>query len=336
MSSQSRIRAGWRWARKHPWRTLTLASLAAFAVLNVWTFRHAWAMTHFSAGGVSTIRPEEMSVWGRAKVLLTGVNLPRPVNDKTPAGLELPFETHRVTTADGIELEAWHVPHPDPRAMVVMFHGYGTAKAKLLNEANAFHDLGCATLLVDFRGSGGSSGDATTLGVYEAVDVATSFQLAARIAPDCPLVLYGRSMGSVAILRAIAHEAISPDGIIIECPFDRLLRTVAHRFTAMGLPSFPCAQLLVFWGAVQHGMNGFAHNPCDYATRVECPARVLHGALDKRVSVSEVQAVYDALAGRKQLEIFPEVGHESCYRTRPDLWIRHVKEFLDRSAIAKR
>ena len=108
----------------------SLASCVAFAVLNVWTFRHAWAMTHFSSGGASTIRPEEMSVWGRAQVLVTGINLPRPVNEKTPADLKLPFESHRVTTADGTELEAWHVPHADPRAMVVMFHGYGATKAE--------------------------------------------------------------------------------------------------------------------------------------------------------------------------------------------------------------
>ena len=205
----------------------------------------------------------------------------------------------------------------------------GPRRQKLLNEAKAFHELGCAVLLVDFRGSGGSSGDATTLGVYEAADVAATFELASRIAPNSPRVLFGRSMGSVAILRAIAHAEISPDGIIIECPFDRLLGTVAHRFTAMGLPSFPCAQLLVFWGGVQHGMNGFRHNPCEYAARVECPALVMHGEQDKRVSVPEVQAVFDALVGQKHLEIFPEVGHESCYRTRPDLWDRHVTEFLD-------
>jgi len=310
--------------RTHPWRTFSLALFAAFAVLNAWTFRHAWAMTHFSTGGrPSTIRPEEMSVFGRAKVLLTGINLPRPVNEKSPADIELSFETHRVKTADGVELEAWHVPHPDPRAVVVMFHGYGSSKAKLLNEVRAFHDLGCAVVLVDFRGSGGSSGTATTLGVFEAADVASAFRLAASLDSNCPCVLSGRSMGSVAILRAIAREGVVPAGIIIECPFDRLLGTVEHRSTAMGLPSFPCAELLVFWGGVQHGMNGFAHNPVEYAARVDCPALVMHGQQDKRVSVSEVQAVCDALVGQKRLEIFPDVGHESCYRTRPD-WRRRA------------
>jgi hypothetical protein len=137
-------------------------------------------------------------------------------------------------------------------------------------------------------------------------------------------------MGSVAILRAIAKEGVAPAGIVIECPFDRLLGTVEHRFTAMGLPSFPCAELLVFWGGFQLGMNGFAHNPVEYAASVTCPVLLMHGADDKRVSLVEVGAVYAGLAGEKQLEIFPGVGHESCHRTRPDLWARHVEAFLDR------
>jgi len=324
----SRARAVYRWLRSHRKCSAALAVLLGFFLLNVWAFRHAWAMTHFSSGGKSTIRPEEMSMLGRTAVLLAGVNLPRPANDRTPGELNLQFETHRLRTADGIGLEVWHVAHPDPRATVLLFHGYGTSKSKLLNEAGAFHELRCNTLLVDFRGSGGSEGDATTLGMFEANDVAAACELARTLAPREPLVLYGRSMGSVAVLRAIAHHGVRPDGAILECPFDRLLGTVEHRFTAMGLPAFPCAELLVFWGGVQHGMNGFAHNPVEYASRVDCPVLLLHGEKDKRVNVREVEAVCGNLAGEKRLEVFPEVGHEACYRTRPDLWIQHVGAFL--------
>lgn len=271
-----------------------------------------------------------MSKLGRVRVLLTGVNLPRPVNDKTPRDLDLPFETHRVEVPDGANLEAWFVPRTQPRAIVLVFHGYGASKAKLLDEARAVHGLGCAALLVDFRGSGGSTGNATTLGMFESADVTAACELAQSLAPGRPAVLFGRSMGSVAILRAIAHHGITPAAIIIECPFDRLLGTVEHRFTAMGLPSFPCAELLVFWGGVQHGMNGFAHNPVEYAACVDCPALVMHGDQDKRVSLAEVQAVYDTLSGEKRLRIFPGVGHEACFRTQPDMWKREVTEFLDR------
>src|SRR6516225_11104425 len=115
----SRVRAICRWMRAHRKSSAAIAVLLGFVLLNVWAFRHAWAMTHYSSGGKSTIRPEEMSMLGRAAVLLTGVNLPRPANDRTPDDLNLPFETRRLRAADGIELEAWYFPHSDSRATVV-------------------------------------------------------------------------------------------------------------------------------------------------------------------------------------------------------------------------
>jgi hypothetical protein len=308
---------------------VSLAFLALFALLNLWAFRHVWAMTHFSNGGRATIRPEELSPLARAGVLLAGVNVPRPNDDRTPADVGLDFSVLHLTTVDGMDLEAWHVPAREPRAIVALFHGYAGCKARLLGEARAFHDLGSSAVLVDFRGSGGSGGNATTLGVFEANDVVATSRAAQDLAPAIPLVLYGRSMGSVAILRAISHDGLRPAGIILECPFDSLLGTVKSRFSAMGLPSFPSAELMVFWGGVQHGINGFAHNPVEYAAHVTCPTLLLHGESDKRVAVSEAQAVFDALAGEKRLEIYPGVGHEACHRTRPDLWERHVGEVLD-------
>lgn len=312
-----------------------MALLLAFVTLNAWTFRHVWTMTHFSSGGLKTIRPEEMSLLGKSRVLLAGVNVPRPENGRTPSDVGLEFATERVIASDGVDLELWHVPAARPRAVVLLFHGYSTSKASVLGEARAFHDLGCAVVPVDFRGSGGSAGNRTTLGMFEGLDVAAACEFAERRYPDLPKVLFGRSMGSVAILRAVAHENVRPAGVILECPFDRLLTTVEHRFSAMGLPSFPMAEMMVFWGGLQHGMNGFEHNPVEYARLVDCPALQMHGSRDKRVSVAEAQAVFDALAGEKRLEVFPEVGHEACHVTRPELWAGLVEEFLARVTRSK-
>lgn len=317
-----------QWLAARRGRIALALFVAGFGLLNVWTYRHAWALTHFSSGGESTLRPEQLSGWAKTGVLLAGVNLPRPTNDLTPADVGLEFSVHEITSADGTALEAWLVPHDQPRAVVCLFHGYGSSKSRLLNEARAFHEMGCSAVLVDFRGSGGSDGDMTTLGVYEAADVAAVCRFAREAITAAPLVLFGRSMGSVAILRAVAREDVRPSAIVVECPFDRLLGTVRRRFSAMHLPSFPCAELLVFWGGVQHGMNGFAHNPVEYAAAVHCPALVLQGDADRRVAVEEVQRITGALSGQKRLEIFPGVGHESCFRSRPDRWREHVGEFL--------
>jgi hypothetical protein len=41
---------------------------------------------------------------------------------------------------------------------------------------------------------------------------------------------------AAAILRAVSAHELSPDALILECPFDRLLTTVQNRFAAMRLP----------------------------------------------------------------------------------------------------
>jgi uncharacterized protein len=160
--------------------------------------------------------------------------------------------------------------------------------------------------------------------------VVKTVEFARPLASGRPLILYGRSMGSAAILRAVATQGLESDGVIMECPFDRLVTTVGNRFSAMGLPAFPMAQMLVFWGGVQHGMNGFAHNPADYAAGVHYPTLVMHGNLDPRVSVTEVQAVHANLGGEKQLVLFPRAAHESYLAVDPALWKSAVSEFLER------
>jgi uncharacterized protein len=88
-------------------------------------------------------------------------------------------------------------------------------------------------------------------------------------------------MGSAAILKAVADKAVNPDGIIIELPFARLLDALRSRLRAVGLPPFPLAELMVFWGGIQHGFNGFARNPVTYASQVSSPTLILHGKLDR-------------------------------------------------------
>lgn len=97
----------------------------------------------------------------------------------------------------------------------------------------------------------------------------------------------------------------------------------------MGLPSFPGAHLLVFWGGVQLGYFGFEHNPVKYAQQVQCPVLMLHGTEDPRVTTTQAEAVFQSLNGPKQLERFDGVGHESYFQSQPDKWKRIVSDFLD-------
>lgn len=308
-------------------RVLAVAALVVTFV-NAVAYMHAYRMTHFQSAGERTGSVQELSLLDRAAVLLTGVSLPRPVNTRTPGDGGFCFETLTISSTGGVTLEAWHVPAVEPRGVVALFHGYASAKSALLDEAAAFRELGFGALMVDFRGSGGSTGNETTIGFEEAEDVAAAERVARELARGGPVVLFAQSMGAAAVLRAVATGMARPDALVLESPFDRMLTTVGHRFHLMGLPAFPAANLLVFWGGVQHGFDGFGHNPVDYARRVRCPTLLMQGARDPFVTPSEGRAVAEALAGPKRFELFDDAGHEPCLGADAGRWRALVSDLF--------
>jgi uncharacterized protein len=317
--------------RRRPSRvagSLAAAAASGFLLLNAAAFVHARALTRFLPGQRRTEAPQRLSWREKLWVLATGAEVPRPRNTRTPADIGLKFHMRALRGHKGIPLEAWVIPTDSPRGLVVMFHGHADSKDSLLPAARAFHSLGVTPMLVDFYGSGGSGGSDTSVGYYEADDVAAACAYAERIADHKPIVLFGGSMGAAAILRAMDVYHLSPRAIILEAPFDRLSTTVAHRFHAMGFPAFPSAQLLVFWGGVQQGYNGFRFNPVDNAAAVSVPTLLMSGESDPWVTPSETRAILARLSGPKCIEMFPGVGHQCLLRAQPERWRTAVQRFL--------
>jgi alpha-beta hydrolase superfamily lysophospholipase len=296
--------------------------------LNAVAYRQARAFTHFASRGPRT-KLGQLSFAGSVRLLVEGARVPRPENRRTPSGLGLAYERHVFTGGRGIPLEAWLIPHRDAHGTVVLFHGHAASKDSQLEEAEAFHEMGFNALLVDFYGSGGSGGNGTTIGYYEALDVTRAFAYAKDLPSPGPVVLFGGSMGAAAVLKAVADDDLAPAALVLECPFDSLIGTVRHRFTNRAVPSFPLADLLVFWGGVQQGFNAFAFRPVDLAARVRVPTLLMNGDQDEWVSVGEARAIFEAVRAPKTLHYFAGVGHDSCFRNRPDEWREVVGAFLE-------
>jgi alpha-beta hydrolase superfamily lysophospholipase len=300
--------------------------------INAVAFMQTWTMTHYAPAGTRTVRPEDLSLLDKFGVVLTGVSVPRPSNKDAPTDVGLTSVSERITVgdSDGGELGAWYVAREGASGVILMFPGYAESKDGLLHQAAELYRMGWASLLVDFRGAGDSTGDSTTLGAREARDVAAALRYARHEWPGQRYVLYGVSMGAAAILRAYAQEGAHADALILESPFDSLLSTVENRFHAMGLPSFPAAPLMVFWGSVQLGYNGFADNPISYAASVQCPVLFMYGTADPRVTAEQSAAIYAQLnpAGGKTSVAFEWLGHESLLAGDATLWDASVAQFL--------
>ena len=316
----------------HPKRLgigLLFLLIAGGLALNGLAYQQAYAMMHYTAGGTRTHTPESLRFWKKLRVLRGGVTVPRPFDRRPPSVLAPGTQAVTIPVSDPITLSAWSCDQGSDTPLIILFHGYSTDKTSLLLEAKTFLELGTSVLLVDFRGSGGSSESYTTLGVREAEDVVAAVRYANENLPHAQLVLFGRSMGAAAILRAVQEYAIAPDAVILEAVFDTMLHTTRNRFGSMGIPSFPSAELLVFWGGQQWGFNGFAHNPVDYAKSLRCPALFMHGTDDPRATLADGRRVFDAVPGpKKQFKPFAHTGHKSYAARHLTDWRDTVRRFL--------
>ncbi len=297
--------------------------LIGFILLNFISYNHAYHFTHFTDTSGQRKRPEQLSIVEKVNILFWGINNPRPKNDHRPSQ---PYQTVNLDSYE--KLEAWLIPQEAHKGVVILFHGYSSNKSSLLAYSNEFQQMGYTTLLVDFMGSGGSTGNQTTVGVKEGKDVQAAYSFIQKKYPNTPILLHGSSMGAVSIMRALTDYNIQPQKLILECPFGTLLMTTRKRFTAMGLPSTPFAEILLFYGSLQSRFNAFSHSPIDYAQQIHTPTLLLHGLKDKRVTSKETKAIFSNLQGTKTLVQLPASGHENYLRNSHTEWEKAVEEFL--------
>ncbi len=298
-----------------------------FLLMNVMAIIHAYSFTHFSDDGEQKTSSSETIGFGeKMKVLFLGISNPRPENDAVPSQK---YQT--ITLKSNKRIECWSIQQTvakTAKGTIILLHGYSGQKSSMLDKSDALLAMGYNTFLVDFMGSGGSEGNQTTIGFYEAEEVKSCYDYLKKKG-EKHIYIFGTSMGAAAAMKAIDDYKLQPEGLIIECPFGTMYKTVCARFNTMGVPTFPMAGLLTFWGGVINDFNAFGHNPEEYARKINCPTLLLHGAKDKRVSQEEIQIIYNNLKGKKTLKMYPNAGHENYLNKYQKEWSEDVSKFLN-------
>jgi pimeloyl-ACP methyl ester carboxylesterase len=239
-------------------------------------------------------------------VVMTGT-MRRAADEPLPAA----WREVALRSPDGLALRAAIRAGDPARPAFVIAHGLGDTLDSFLPLGDAFAARGHTVLAVDLRGHGGSEGRLTTLGGLEQRDVTAAMEhLRQQGLAGGGLVLFGFSMGAVAVLHAAADQ---PDvkAVVAECPYDTYRDTIArHAKLFYGLPRWlpliPMAIRIAEWRA---GFDADAIDSLSAARRLRAPLFLIVDGLDRRMPESIVRRVLDAHPGPKELWVADGVDH---------------------------
>jgi hypothetical protein len=308
-------------------KILLSSLLVLFIVINIITAFHAYKFTHFyDIGEVIKIKNEDKTGWDKTKEILFGINAMKQKNSAPDSS----FEKVIIKTKDDIKLQGWYGKTMDTaKGTVILFHGHGSKKSAVTDEAASFRKLGYHTFLLDFRAHGNSGGNTSTIGYYESEDVKLAYDFI-KEKGEKNIVLWGISMGAAAVTKAMNDYPLHPSKIILEMPFASILQAAEGRIKMMGLPPEPLATFITFWGGTLHGFWAFGMQPSEFAKKITVPTLLQWGKMDPRVKQAETAAIYTSLAGPKELVVYETAGHESLCDKEHEKWMGAVDGFLNK------
>ena len=299
--------------------------LALFFLLNLMAIFHAWQFTHFYPEA-ERVDLRSLGAIEKGKILFFGYKFPKSVVRIKPA---LAYENIVLKTSDDLKISGWLIRNDSTSKAIILLHGHGGTKGSLVDQAAYFHKLGYSTLSIDFRAHGESDGNTCTVGFDESEEVQLAYDFMKKEGYQ-KIVLFGSSMGAVAIIKAIYDYDLDADRLILEMPFGSLRDAVKGRMRIIGLPATPFSQLLTFWGGVEQGYWAFDFSPCDYATSIKCPVILQWGDQDVRVQQHETECIFNNLQTEKKLVVYEGAGHQTLYRFDPTKWEAEITNFLSR------
>jgi uncharacterized protein len=299
--------------------------LFQFLLVNVSGMLYAYRLTHFFEPAGQPKQPPPTNLVLKTWTIFNGPRLEKMTAEPVP---RVPFTTVRLAAGNDVTLDAWNIPLDSARGTVILFHGLGLNKSSLLDEAYEFRDLGFRVVLVDMRAHGLSTGHTSTLGVRESADVRATFDYV-QAAGEKNIVLYGFSLGAVAVAKAVGDYDLKPRAVILDLPVESLRKLIAVRGRLLGFSEEPFGAFVSFWISVERGFNAFRQHTSSYVRKLNCPVLMQSGGWDLFTSPAEARKIFGQVAStQKKLVFYENAGHEPLLQADIFKWRKEVSGLL--------
>ncbi|WP_298820976.1 alpha/beta hydrolase [Chloroflexus sp.] len=188
-------------------------------------------------------------------------------------------------------LHALWFRYPDPRGIILYFHGNGGTLRSWVAVAPDLVERGYDLLLVDYRGYGRSTGQISGEDQLHA-DMTAVYDWAVARYPETQIVLYGRSLGSSFATRLAATR--NPGLLILESPF--------YSLEALARRQFPWApSFLLKYPLRTHEWIG----------QVRCPIVIIHGTDDTVVPFTHSEQLANLVTAPLRFHRIEGGGHNN-------------------------
>jgi fermentation-respiration switch protein FrsA (DUF1100 family) len=201
-----------------------------------------------------------------------------------------------------------------------------------------FLGRGWNVVMFDSRGHGATKGPPPGFGVFEADDLAAVIAWSrARFPETATLGLYGESMGSAIVLKALEQGAAA-DFAVCDCSFSDLADLSRNELCRSHVPRCLVEPMFAVSRRMILALAGFdinAVSPRRWVRRRRVPLLILHGEKDGLAPAWMARELYLAAetagpeAGPCRLRIFPEAYHAKSWASDPAGYREAVESFLE-------
>ncbi len=267
------------------------------------------------------------------------------------------------TTQDGVKIFTTHsLPVGEPKAVVLVVHGYGEHCGRYQHVIKALVEAGYAAYALDHEGHGQSDGLRAYITDFNR-SVTHMKEYLDRITPQHPgkqLFVLGHSMGALLSLaftlryqQQIAGLLISGAPVNADANVSPLMIQLGYMLNRIvpTLPLMPSTgndilstdpQVAIDFGndpltykanmrvGLAVALNETAKNVREHLAELTLPLLVMHGADDKLVNPSGSQVAYERAASKdKTLKLYPGMRHEIMNEREKANVLRDIVAWLD-------